>query len=140
MCGSNSLRWRGIVTNDFRKWVLKSNDTQAIYHRTLHREILIDINAGIFYSERQKESQVLMGTDFSIPRPYIKINGNMADKIDFDLSSRVYMERILPPTWLILEDYVPNLGVYKSKGFTGSIRDLYQIMNVIRSAPVRIPA
>jgi hypothetical protein len=115
------LDW-GTVPSEYRKWVLKSRDSQAVLHRDVHRAVIVGMDTSVIYKVDKEEVRVWGNTSSVI------IGSRLTHKrLDqFELSSMNHVDRIVAGAWQVLN--------YKlDTNYGGDVRDLIDAINELNS-------
>jgi hypothetical protein len=88
------LNWFGIST-EYRNWILKSNEEQAVIHRITHTTILLGIGASVIYG-RKYQASIYNRSSF------IGLNRELTHPNEFELSSMNHVDQLVEGGFFIV--------------------------------------
>lgn len=118
------LDW-GKTERDYKKWVLKSNDTQPLLHRNVHAVVVRGMDTSILYKAPGKERVLMVGTTNTII-----ISDFLTHKSpdQWELSSMNHVDQILYGAWRVLSNKMGHSMKGDAQDLINAVKELNSLM------------
>jgi hypothetical protein len=118
------LDW-GKTEMEYKKWVLKSNESQALLHRGIHAAVVSGMDTSILYKARGKEKVLISGSTNTII-----ISSFLTHKSpdQWELSSMNHVDQILYGAWRVLSNKVGHSMKGDAQDLINAVKELNSLM------------